>query len=290
MSFKKDHSGNLKSHLKSKHPNLHIAIQEAEKQEQQDSKRQKVLDTTQKSTLVSISQKELVDACVELATVNGRPLSIFEDSGFKKILDPLCKALDITINRQNIKKFIQEEGKKIRSEVRAAIGDKFYWLKADTATRQNRCILGVNVQFYDKKEIKVHTLEMKEVVTGTSANELKSYMIEIVKSYGLSLKNCLGFSTDNGRNFVKTGKILDILQALGDEEDEIDYSSIEYIDKKDIVNYVQATGHSFFQSIECWPHTIQLAITNFFDTNEMQRIMSDLDKLTKVLRRPTIGI
>jgi len=35
----------------------------------------------------------LVKACTELVTNNGRPLSIFKDSGMKKILCPIISAI-----------------------------------------------------------------------------------------------------------------------------------------------------------------------------------------------------
>jgi len=35
----------------------------------------------------------LLKACTEIVTVNGRPCTIFNDSGFQKILKPLTEAI-----------------------------------------------------------------------------------------------------------------------------------------------------------------------------------------------------
>jgi len=35
----------------------------------------------------------LLKACTEMVTENGRPLTIFNDSGFKKLLKPLVEAI-----------------------------------------------------------------------------------------------------------------------------------------------------------------------------------------------------
>lgn len=35
----------------------------------------------------------LTSACVELVTVNGRPFTILQDSGFKKIVDPIIESI-----------------------------------------------------------------------------------------------------------------------------------------------------------------------------------------------------
>lgn len=35
----------------------------------------------------------LISACVELVTLNGRPFTILQDSGFKKIGDPIVESI-----------------------------------------------------------------------------------------------------------------------------------------------------------------------------------------------------
>jgi len=40
-----------------------------------------------------MDKNTLLKACTELVTVNGRPFTIFSDSGLKKILDPLTQAI-----------------------------------------------------------------------------------------------------------------------------------------------------------------------------------------------------
>lgn len=41
-----------------------------------------------------MDKNTLINACIELISENGRPLSILEDSGFKKILNPLLQAIE----------------------------------------------------------------------------------------------------------------------------------------------------------------------------------------------------
>uniref|UniRef100_A0A034V0G3 Uncharacterized protein n=1 Tax=Bactrocera dorsalis TaxID=27457 RepID=A0A034V0G3_BACDO len=65
----------------------------------------------------SLTKEQLLEACLELDTKNGRPLKIFEDSGFRKIIDPICKTVGITINRQNIKEEIIQRAFALRSQI-----------------------------------------------------------------------------------------------------------------------------------------------------------------------------
>lgn len=55
---------------------------------------------------VQITTKTILDACVELVTVNGRPFSMLNDTGFRKILDPILNGLQkklYLINSHSIK-------------------------------------------------------------------------------------------------------------------------------------------------------------------------------------------
>jgi len=42
---------------------------------------------------VSLSKQKLIEACVQLVTVNGRPFTLMDDSGFKMIIDPLLDTI-----------------------------------------------------------------------------------------------------------------------------------------------------------------------------------------------------
>jgi len=46
-----------------------------------------------RSLNIEMDKSTLLNACTELVTVNGRPFTIFSDSGFKKILNPLTEAI-----------------------------------------------------------------------------------------------------------------------------------------------------------------------------------------------------
>jgi len=54
---------------------------------------------------VNITQKQLIDACVELVTVNGRPYSVLNDSGFQKVINPMLCGFQkkVTLNSTSIR-------------------------------------------------------------------------------------------------------------------------------------------------------------------------------------------
>lgn len=53
---------------------------------------------------VNHSMKILIDGCVEMVTVNGRPYSSLNDSGFRRIIDPVLNGIknSVSLNSDSI--------------------------------------------------------------------------------------------------------------------------------------------------------------------------------------------
>lgn len=63
-----------------------------------------------------------MDACVELVTVNGCSLSLFEQTGMRMILDPLVKSFGrqeshVAINRHKVLQEVHEEAHRVRKSI-----------------------------------------------------------------------------------------------------------------------------------------------------------------------------
>lgn len=60
--------------------------------------------------------------CVELVTVNGRPFSLMDDSGSKKILNPLVAATQIdswTVSPTSVRELVIQRAIEVRASIRA---------------------------------------------------------------------------------------------------------------------------------------------------------------------------
>lgn len=282
------HTGNLKNHLK-QHKEIHENVIKMEKEDPENAKKLKISQDEEEKVekvTVYVSRAMLKDICVEMATLDGQPLNTFEKSATKKLLKILMDPLNMTVNRQNIKELIHKKADKIRLRISSIMQNRIYYLKADSATRIHRSVLGLNAQFYYKNKIRICTLAMTEIKKESTGFNLKNYILDALSKYNLSLKYCKGFVSDNGRNYVKAGKILEILKILGGEDEIIDYQSIEYPDQATVINAIHESGNVIFDNLPCWPHTLQLGVRKFFD----QTIASELkvaDEASKKLRTPT---
>ena len=95
-----------------------------------------------KTVRVKINTHLLKTACLEMVTVNGRQFKIVEDSGFRKLLNPILQELSdsgnkICINAENIRKEIVMLASKIK-KIKKDIREMFISLKIDIATRMDR--------------------------------------------------------------------------------------------------------------------------------------------------------
>jgi len=66
---------------------------------------QRLFNFSRPNVQVSITMKDIIDACVELVTVNGRPFSALNDSVLRKILDPVLNGVKngVVINSESIR-------------------------------------------------------------------------------------------------------------------------------------------------------------------------------------------
>lgn len=106
---------------------------------------------------------DIINACVEMCTRNGRPFLSMNDTGFQKILRivfDLLHADEIIINRRIVADKVQDLAQIIRSNLKTELKGRAISLKIDGVTRQGRCIMGLNVQFCSSNMIQVRTLAM----------------------------------------------------------------------------------------------------------------------------------
>lgn len=130
IEMKGKHTENLVRHMKRKHADIAERIfseitAKKQKEHKNENSIMKYFANNPPSATVSVSTEDLVNGCVELVTKNGRPLKMLEDSGFRKIIDPLCKAVGISINRQNIKAEILKRAATLRTAMTSTFKNRY---------------------------------------------------------------------------------------------------------------------------------------------------------------------
>lgn len=156
------HSANLEKHYKADHPDIFKDIKRKKelnlswykknadgkkrkrsKPESSDDSgsesdcvlvQQKITDVLKSVNIsINISPAQLKNACLELITVNGRPISILEDSGFIKIIDCITKGFleKTVVNKENIRQMIHPKAVEIKQKIIQEVKNKMISLKVD---------------------------------------------------------------------------------------------------------------------------------------------------------------
>jgi hypothetical protein len=107
----------------------------------------------------------LIEACINLVAVNGRPFEMMKDEGCQMIIDPIIKAIDknAAIYSKNIRDLTETYGKMRRKEILTLLKSKLLSKKFDCCTRLDRLMLGLNVQFIQDGRLILRNLGMREI-------------------------------------------------------------------------------------------------------------------------------
>lgn len=156
--------------------------------------------STSTSNSLAMTAQDLINACIELVTKNGRPLNIFTDSGFKKLIQLILRTINppIAINENSIREAIIHKAIEIRNEIKEEIGNKLVCLKIDGATRHGRSFIGVNIQYILNRKIIIRTLGLREMFERSTSENLKNLILNILREYDITVHNIYTITTDNG--------------------------------------------------------------------------------------------
>jgi GR25 family glycosyltransferase involved in LPS biosynthesis len=226
---------------------------------------------------VKLNRETLLRGLTEMCSVNGRPFSAIDDSGFRVFFDRILEALpgNVKICAKSMPSLIAAEAAKTRDEITYNFKDDMFSIKIDAVTRLDRGYLGVNLQKVVDCKIIIRCIGCIELTQSHTADYLKDKIINLLEEFKLDLRQAYSITYDNGTNMVRAGKILDqqamdlIFEGMTHEKimDEIDpfESGTERV-----LREVMELMSSFFvmfsdvtmgiNEIRCVAHTLQLAV------------------------------
>lgn len=130
---------------------------------------------------VSLDEATVRRGCIEMVSVHAMPLKLLDYEGFKRILDPITAALNITISSRTIPTDIKSVANQIKAAITKKISDRLICLKMDIASRHGRSVLGVNCQIINDGKIEIFTLGMITLEKRHTAANLKTEVLDILK-------------------------------------------------------------------------------------------------------------
>lgn len=302
--MKGKHATNLLKHLNSSHTTEYaevstenlkrIKLGNATKHKHQEQ----ISNIFEKSNIhVNMTPTILKSALVEMITKNGRPLCIVEDSGFRKIIDPILDgfASSITINRFNIRELIKHEANMLRQTISRKLENKIISIKIDGASKMDRSVLGINVQILEDNRIKIITLAMTDIKTRSTSENLNELLKNVLVRYKVDIQQVYTITTDNGSNMIKCTKLLSTEQAgtaaatatVDDILNDSFGSNMGFDDDEMLHEFKVDFLSPIITAVRCVAHTFQLAIKKFTNEKSVDRVIQKAKAVARKLRTPT---
>lgn len=271
-----------------------------------DSMSDLVMDSVVEPVNIDISASQIMSGILEMITVNDRPLSIVNDSGFIKLMSPLTEAINrqgfqrdnLIINMQNMHTQISIEAGKIRSQITEDVVNRLISLKLDCVTGHNCYILGVHIQYVKDCKIIIRTLgilPLKKTYTGES---LAEEIINVIKLFQINVEQIYSVTTDNGNTMeVPNVKVEQNKSQSQDIESSknvlipLDDGNVEYM--REIKNLledtlVNLTTYAGFDVVNviCPAHLLNLFVNDFFKSQ--YKYITLLRDTANELRKPEV--
>lgn len=172
---------------------------------------------------IPVERLRLLQNCVSMVALNGRPFTALTDFGFqeilKKQLNKFEKArhpLDLKSSSQpTVHKHLHETATLVRSEIKKIIKNRPLSVLLDIGTRLKRSILGVSVQLVNGSNVQTYSIGMIELNDQHTAINLAKIIRELFQEYGIQKRQVISITTDNGRNVLKM--IKDLKEILSND-------------------------------------------------------------------------
>lgn len=173
-------------------------------------------------------QLKLLQCMVEKVTINGRPFASLNDSGYIKSIDDkldICAKNGFDINLRDkkyiqVKKCISDTANKITEKIKAEASGRSVSLMLDTATKNHKSILGINLRYIIDGKIIERCIGMIPLEERHTSRNLAIEVKKCIEKFGIKIKQVKSITTDNAGNVVAVVDYLDeeLLCAIEEEE------------------------------------------------------------------------
>ena len=239
----------------------------------------------------AMSKEEMQELVVEAVTVNGLPLSVFENTAISKFVAPIASKLGVSLSQRTVRSLTLEAAEKKRLELESEFAKRLVCVKLDLCTRRGRHFLGVNVQSAINGKLKVVTASVKEMTERATAEEIKSTLLACLDKIGIRERQIYSLTTDNGSNVIKVGKLMqndahvkegNSEEMLSDQEEISDEKVWEAAENTldEAVNGVKlAANTNSIASVRCALHTLQLCVHDVLKTDSVKPLLCKVRKI-----------
>lgn len=160
---------------------------------------------------VQIKRLKLLQNCVSIVALGGRPCACLMDFGFQQIVAKQLSEFQLAghplhlkqIDQPDVHEYLHHAADLVRGEVKDAIKNRPISVQIDLASRLGRTFFAIDVQYVEKSNVIIHNIGMVILdKSHTSENILESYR-NCLKRYDIGRKQVVSITGDNGKDVQK---------------------------------------------------------------------------------------
>lgn len=254
---------NLASHLQNKHPDTFCEI-------------------VGEIESVQVKRIKLIQNCVSIVALGGRPFKSLMDYGFQQIIGSQLREFEMAGYRldlnhcaqSDVHKYLDYAADLIRKEISNLVKNRAISIQIDIGSRLGRSVFGIDAQYIEKSKICIHNIGMVVLnKSHTAENMLQSYR-ECLKRYDIDKRQVVSISADNAKNGQKMIALEDILEDKND-------SAVKSTPKQKVTRKLDfESGKSQREVTKMGEASKKLQIENDSQINSKIKAILEIDELT----------
>lgn len=184
----------------------------------------------EKNSLIAVREKRLnlLQNCVRKVTIDHEPFTAILKTSFQNIITNKLKKFalaNVPLNLRDknltvVKDHLHATAAKIRMKIKMELIGRLFSLMIDGASRKNRSVLGISVQYIINGELKIRMLGLKELTESHTGDYLGAVVRECIEDYDCEISQSISCTTDNAANMTKM--VRDMNKENYDEEELVD--------------------------------------------------------------------
>lgn len=172
---------------------------------------------------IHIKRLKLLQNCVSIVGLDGRPFAALSDHGFQEIISnkisKIQKAgLSIDLkssNQPDVHAHMHSISQKMRDAIKIEVKNRPISILLDIGTRQRRSFLGISIQFIAGSDVQIRSIGVIELTKRHTAANLAEYVKECLSKFDIKKRQIISITTDNGPNVLKL--VRDLRDFLNDD-------------------------------------------------------------------------
>lgn len=164
-----------------------------------------------KKDSIIIKRLKLLQNCVSIIALGGRPFTYLSDFGFQQIIANKLAKLEAAGCSLNLKekhqpevhKHLNEMAEKVREQIKAEVKGRVLSILVDIITKRHRSMLGVSIQYIYAFKLRTRSIGLIELEEGHTGLYLAKKIDEGLKRYEIDKRQIITITADNASNVQK---------------------------------------------------------------------------------------